>query len=262
MKQLKNIKRFAHLQELEAHEIGRPHFRMQNPLAGGLGDFVVQPIWDGYFVAVATATVQQTLFSIPMGNQFTITGGATFTKTRQTTSMVKSSELPAPERLLVRGLTAFTDNTMNQGDVAKLASQTYLNFFISTKSFFEIGVLGKLPAGGGAWAQQFGATAATTIIGVTGMGMPSEHQGFSLCDQGAAGFSPTGDPDEIKASTFPQIDGVLITQQQNFGVVVDPTLAAHIAAAGFTTAASGAVPPGIGVNLWIYLQGNHVRAVL
>lgn len=262
MKTLSAIKRFAHLPELEAHEIGRPHFRMQNPLAGGLGDFVVQPIWDGYFVKFNTACVTQTLFSIPQGNPFTITGGATFTKTKQTTSMVKAAELPAPERLLVRGITAFTDNNMNQADQASLCSQFYMNFFISTKSFFEMGVLGKIPGGGGAWAQQFGATAATTIIGVTGNGMPTEHQGFALTDPGAAGFSPTNDPDEIKQSTFPQIDGVLITQQQNFGVLIDPTLAAHIAAVGFTTANNTAVPPGIGINLFVYLQGNHVRAVL
>jgi hypothetical protein len=255
-------KRFSHLQEIEAHEIGRPHFRMKNPFAAGLGDFGVYPIWDYYGVAASTACVAQTLFGVTQNQPFTITGGATFTKTKQTTSMTKASELSAPERMLVRGITAFTDNSMNQADVSKLLSQTYLNFFISTKSFLEVGILAKLPAGGGAWAQQFGATAATTIIGVTGNGMPSEHQGFSLTDDGAPGFSPTNDQTEIANSAFPAVDGVLITQGQNFGVTVDPTLAAHIASTGFSTAATGAVPPGIGVNLFIFLQGAHVRAVL
>lgn len=255
-------KRYAHLQEIEAHEIGRPHFRMRNPLAGGLGDFVIQPEWDGYFVATSTACVAQTLFQVPQNNPFTITGGSTFTKTLQTTSMVQAGVLQAPERLLVRGITVYLDNNMNQGDTAKLLSQTILNFFVSTKSFFNVGLLGKLPAGGGAWAQQAGTPAANAVIGVSGNGLPSEHQGYALSGPGASGFSPTGNQDEINNSSFPQIDGVLIAQQQAFRVVVDPGQAAHIASTGFSTAASGAVPPGIGVNAFVYLEGTKARAVL
>lgn len=249
-------KRFAHLEEISAHEIGRPHFRLRNPLAANLGDFIVQPEWDYYGVAVSTACVSQTLFQIAQGNQFTITGGATFTKTPQTTSMVQSGQLQAPERLLVRGITVYLDNLTQQADLAKFLSQTLLNFFVSTKSFLQLGLVGKLPGGGGAWAQQFGATAATTIIGVTGNGMPSEHQGFQLTAPGVS-----ADPNNPQ-SGFPQIDGVLIAQQQAFKVVVDPTQAAHIAAAGFTTAANNTVPIGIGVNAFVYLEGTKARAVL
>src|ERR1700682_1598872 len=170
-----NSKRYAHLHELSAHEIVRPHFRQKNMLAAGLGDFVVQPEWDYYGVAVATATVSQTLFAMPQGQNFTITGGATFVKTLQTTSMVQASQLQEPERMLVRGMTIYTDNEMNQLDLNKLAPQTIVNFFISTKSFFAINVLGKIPAGGGPFVQQFGATAALTIIGTTSHGLPNEH---------------------------------------------------------------------------------------
>ena len=247
-------RRFAHLAEIEAHEIGRPRFLLRNPLAGGLGDFVVQPEWDYYGVAASTACVEQTLFSIPQGNQFTITGGATFTKTSQTTSMVKQSELQAPERLLVRGISVYLDNTMNQGDVAKFLSQVQLNFKVSTKSFLLLPLIAKLPAGGGGWAQQFGATAATTIIGVAGNGLPSAQEGFSMVQPGVG---MQGDPEY-----FPTIDGVLIAQQQAFSVIVSPQLAAHIAAAGFTTSAAGAVPPGVGVNAFVFLEGTKARAVL
>jgi hypothetical protein len=262
MRKKLTAKRFSHLQEIEAHEIGRPHFRFKNPLAGGLGDFVVQPEWDFYGIAASTACVQQTLFSIPQGQNFTITGGATFAKTLQTTSMQLNAQLQPPERLLVRGIQVFLDNTMNQGDVAKAVSQILLNFNVSTKSFFVTNLLAKLPAGGGGWAQQFGATAATTIIGVVGNGIPNEHQGYAVTAPGAQGFSATGDPNEIAMSTFPQIDGILIAQQQAFKVVVDPTLAAHIAAAGFSTAAAGAVPPGTGLNMFVHLEGTKARAVL
>jgi hypothetical protein len=143
---------------------------------------------------------------------------------------------------------------MNQVDANNMASQALLNFFISTKSFFNVGLLGKLPAGGGVWAQQFGATAATTIIGTVGNGMPSEHQGFRLTDPGCNG-TPGVDQ-------FPEIDGILIAQQQAFRVTVDPAQAAHVASVGFTTAASSAVPAGTGVNLWVYLEGQKARAVL
>lgn len=247
-------RRFAHLQEIEAHEIGRPHFRLKNPLAAGLGDFVVQPEWDGYFVAASTATVKQVLFGVPQNNPFTITGGSTFTKTSQTTSMIASGQLQAPERILVRGVSVFLDNQMNQLDIVKFVSQVQLDFKISKKSFLQIPHLAKLPAGGGAWAQQFGATAATTIIGTAGNGLPGSRECFGLMASG------TGTPGSVEY--FPEIEGVLIAQQQSFAVEIDPTLAAHIAAVGFSTQAAGAVPPGIGINAWVYLEGTKVRAVL
>lgn len=249
-----SAKRFSHLEEISAHEIGRPHFRLRNMLAAGLGDFVVQPEWDYYGVAVSTPTVKQVLFATSQNNPFTITGGATFVKTLQTTSMQQSSQLQAPERMLVRGITVYAANNMNQIDLNNLASQTIVNFFISTKSFFVVGLLGKLPAGGGVWAQQFGATAATTIIGTVGNGLPSEHQGFKFTDPGCDG-TPGVDQ-------FPNIDGILIAQQQSFRVEIDPTQAAHVAAVGFTTQANTTVPPGTGVNAWVYLEGQKARAVL
>jgi hypothetical protein len=249
-----NAKRFSHLEEMSAHEIGRPKFRLRNMLAAGLGDFVVQPEWDYYGVAVSTAVVAQTLFAIPIGNPFTITGGATVTKTLQMTSMQQSAQLQAPERMLVRGIACYVANDVNQADMNHMASQTIVNFFISTKSFFVVGVLGKLPAGGGPWAQQFGATAANTIIGTVGNGLPSEHQGFKLTDPGCDG-TPGVDQ-------FPNIDGILIAQQQAFRVVVDPTLAAWAQATGFTTSANTTVPIGTGVNMFVYLEGQKARAVL
>ena len=249
-----SAKRFAHLEEISAHEIGRPHFRLRNMLAAGLGDFVVQPEWDYYGVAVSTAAVSQTLFASPAGQQFTITGGSTVTKTLQMTSMVQASQLQAPERMLVRGICCYVSNDVNQTDMNHLASQTIVNFFISTKSFFVVGVLGKLPAGGGPWAQQFGATAANTIIGTVGNGMPSEHQGFKLTDPGCDG-TPGVDQ-------FPNIDGILIAQQQAFKVVVDPTQAAWAQSTGFTTNANTTVPIGTGINMFVYLEGQKARAVL
>jgi hypothetical protein len=251
-----NAKRFAHLPELSAHEIGRPRFRLRNMLAAGLGDFVVQPEWDFYGVAVSTAATAQTLFSIAQNNQYTIAGGSTVTKTLQLTSMQQSNQLQAPERMLVRGIGVYLDNRTNQNDMNQFLTQTILNFFISTKSFFVVGAVGKLPAGGGGWAQQFGATAATTIIGTTSNGLPSEHQGYKLTDPGCDG-TPGVDQ-------FPSIDGILIAQQQAFKVVIDPTQASYIntVGTGFTTNSNATVPIGVGINAWVYLEGQKARAVL
>jgi hypothetical protein len=144
----------------------------------------------------------------------------------------------------------------NQKDAIQFTDQTIINFFISTKSFFVVPHAGKLPAGGGVWAQQFGATAATTVIGPVGNGLPSEHQGFKLTDPGCDG-TPGVDQ-------FPNIDGILIAQQQAFKVVVDPTQATWINAVGvgFTTNANSTVPIGTGINAWVYLEGQKARAVL
>jgi len=249
-----NAKRFAHLEEISAHEIGRPRFRLRNMLAAGLGDFVVQPEWDFYGCAVSTAVVAQTLFSITQGQQYTITGGSTIAKTLQMTSMVQSAQLQAPERMLVRGVSVSLDNLCNQKDAIQFLGQTIVNFFISTKSFFVIPQAFKLPAGGGIWAQQFGATAANTIIGPVGNGLPSEHQGFKLTDPGCDG-TPGVDQ-------FPNIDGILIAQQQAFKVILDPTQAAWAQSTGFTTNANSTVPIGTGINCLVYLEGQKARAVL
>jgi len=156
--------------------------------------------------------------------------------------------------MLVRGITVFASNDIHQGDMNKFGSQTIVNFFISTKSFFVVGVLAKLPAGGGTWAQQFGATAATTIIGTVGNGIPTEHQGFRLTDPGCDGVPGV--------DQFPNIDGILIAQQQAFRVEIDPTQAAWAQATGFTTSANSTVPIGTGINAFVYLEGQKARAVL
>lgn len=252
-------KKYAHLPELEAHEIGRPHFRLKNYLVSGLGDYRAEPMWDIYAVAPSTAVNKQVLFSIPQNNPFTIPGGATFTKTPQSTSMQKSAELPQPERYIARGICIYMDNSMNQADVAQFASQCYVNLEVSKKSFFQIPLAGKLPAGGGAWAQQvIGVTSLAVGASVTGNGLPSEAGGgYPLTQPGVVGTNSDG------SDSFPQVDGILIAQATSFSVTLDPTLAAHINApgTGFVTAATTDYAPGIGVVLWVLLEGTHVVAV-
>ncbi len=255
MQSVRTAKRFSHLPRLEAYEVGRPKFRLRNPVASGLGDFIVQPIWDFYGVAAATATIRQTLFTIPQGSNFTITGGATFAKTVNTTSMTLNAQLEAPQRLLVRAVSVYLDNAMSQNDVVSFIGQTMLFFNISTKAFLSI-LVAKCPAGGGAWGMaltiqaQTGA-AAGAFANLSGNGLPTAMDGYSVVAPGAPGF--------------PTIEGVLIEQQQAFNVILDPTLAAHVAAVGFTTgaaASAAAVQGGVGVRAFVFLEGTLVRAVL
>ena len=48
-------KRWADVPRVAAHEVGRPRFAIRNPYVEGMGDFEVQPIYDYYGVAAATA---------------------------------------------------------------------------------------------------------------------------------------------------------------------------------------------------------------
>jgi hypothetical protein len=256
MQSVQTSKRYAHLPRLEAHEVGRPKFRLRNPIASGLGDFIVQPIWDYYGAAVGTPVVLQRLFTIPQGQNVTITGGATFAKTPQTTTMTLNAQLEAPQRLLVRAVSVLLDNQVHQNDLTQFVNQTLLIWNISTKAFLTIPVV-KCPAGGGAWSMSIqGAPGTAVAIGSTitnnGNGFPTALDGYSVVAPGAPGF--------------PTIEGVLIEQQQAFNVVLDPTLAAHKQATGFTTAAAAgtaAIPQlGTGIHAFVFLEGTLVRAVL
>ena len=256
------VKRFAHLQELEAHEIGRPHFRIHNPLVAGLGDYRAEPVWDVYLIGASTPCIGETLFLVPQNVPYTIPGGSGFTKTKQSTSMQKSAELPSPERYLLRSIAIYLANNMNQNDVNQFCSQTYCSLFVgsSGKSFFQVPLVGKLPAGGGAWAQQAftaGSGLGNLIAGTVGNGLPTEAGGgYPLTANGVNGTNPD------KSDDFPQIDGILIPQNQTFGFIVDPTLAAHVAAAGFTTAANANVyAAGVGVIAFVLFEGTHVVGV-
>src|ERR1700724_3182550 len=93
------------LRVMDESEIGRPHgkIRLKNIVQGQM-DARVQPLYDIIQVAVNTAVVQQTLFTIPFGQQFTPTGGAATTKTLYHTNLLNSGSLDAPKKLLVKNI--------------------------------------------------------------------------------------------------------------------------------------------------------------
>ena len=235
--------RFAALPRIEAHEVGRPRFRVGNPIVAGAGDFEVQPIYDYYGVAAATATGAQRMFQVSQGQNHVL-GGLNIIKTALHTSMTTAGGvLPNPERILVRCVCVFLDNRMNQVDVSRFINETLLTLTIGQKQYLQAGLF-NFPAGGGAWLQS-----TNNAAGIAGNGRPSSQEGYKL-------MAPAG-------PGYPGVDGIEIAQGQNFAVVLDPTLATQFQAlgTGFTTAAAGATPAGIGVHAEVYLHGTKLIAV-
>lgn len=249
---LSKVKRYAGLPRLSAHEVGRPHFLLRNPLIPGMGNFLVQPVYDYYGVAANTATTRQALFAIPQNSNYTPAGGAQFTKTFVHTSLIQAGQLEAPKRQLVKCIGVILDAETNQLDAARFASQAQVRFQFSDDVVFLDVLLGLCGRGALSWSSQArdGDTAGTpVVVGSVGLGLPGASVGFGLCDDGVPGTAFDA-----------QIHGIAIEQQEAFRVVIDPTQAAHVAAVGFTTQLGAAVPAGIGIRAWIQLEGIQARA--
>src|SRR4029077_15866498 len=107
--------RFANCTEIEEREVGRPKNRMlrNNPIVAGQLEYLVQPIYDFYGVAVATAVTKQQLFAQPIGASYTPSGGAAFIKTLYHTNLVQPGMLDAPKKLLVKAISVIV-----RGDAA------------------------------------------------------------------------------------------------------------------------------------------------
>lgn len=247
---IRNAKRYAQLPRLEAHEVSRPRFAIRNPYVAGQGDFQIKPVYDYYGVAANTAVTAQTLFSVPV-NQNHVLGGLNIVKTNWHTSMTQASQLPNPNRILVRRLAAYLLNRMNPVDITRFLDETVLSFIIGTKAYLDV-VLGKVPAGGGAWIQS-----VVNAVGAGGSGIPQSCEGYKL--NGGPSIGPNGAPD----MRYPQVDGIEIAQGQTFGVLLDPTRCTTFTAigTGFTSAVAGATPAGIGVHALIHLEGTQLLPV-
>lgn len=247
-----SAQRWASCPRIEAHEVGRPRFAIGNPYYPGRGDFEIYPIWDTYAVAANTAVGRQVLFTVPQQQNHT-QGGLNVIKTALITSMTQASQLANPNRMLVRRISAFLDNRMNQVDVVRFLGETLLSFIIGQKTYLQ-SVLAKFPAGGGAWLQS-----VVNGAGIVGNGIPQSGEGFKLI--GAQHLEP--DAAGAMVETYPAVDGISIAQGQNFSVVLDPTLSSILGTVGtgFTTAAAGATPAGIGVICAIYLEGTQLLPV-
>lgn len=228
---------FGSLQPLTAREAFNPHFKFRNPIVPGVLEVITQGSYDYYEVAAGTAVTSQIQFTIAQGGSYTPAGGTAFQKQKYHTSLTQNSQLEAPNKLMVKGLSLFLWNNITPHDCNLFLGGTLVTFNVNGKDYLNI-VAAKLPAGGGTRSSfnVFQATAAAASYGSVGNGW--EEAGAILALEG---------------------DGVQIEQQQTFKVTIDPT---QVQSGAFTTDAAAGTTFGNGIKMITTLEGLLSRAVL
>lgn len=249
--------RFARCLEIPEKEIGNPKVRFplrQNPIVAGQLEYLVLPLYDFYGVGVATAATKQSLFSLPLGNLYTPSGGAPFSKTLYHTNLVQAGMLDAPKKFLIKAPTTVVRGDMSPQDLASFIGLTFFDFQISGKPYWQ-SIVSKTPAGAGPFFQ--GITTQTPIAGGTmanssSNGWPHTHNVCTITD-------PI--PQIPGLDAMEPVLGQLIEQNQNFVVILDPTISG---APAFTTLAAAPTTQfvGTGINSHVYLEGLMARAIL
>lgn len=255
-KQNRYESRFAHLPMLEEREIGRPKYVgfRKNPIVAGQLEYLVQPIFDFYGVAVATQVTKQIQFAAAIGQSYTPSGGAAFTKTKYHTNLVQNGMLDAPKKFLVKAVACVVRSDISPTDLNSFIGTTTVELTISGKSYW-LALVSKSPAGAGGFYFGFSTQtlAAGGTVGNTGSnGWPTAQNVATITDPMPQ--IPGLDPME-------PILGQLIEQNQNFQVEIDPTISGVVA---FTTLAAAPATQfvGTGVNEHTYLEGVLARAIL
>jgi hypothetical protein len=246
--------RFARCREIEEREVGRPKLLRTNPIVAGQLEYLVQPIFDFYAVAVATALTKQQMFAQPIGASYTPSGGAAFIKTLYHTNLVQPGMLDAPKKMLVKAVACIVRSDIAPQDLVSFIGQSMCQLTISGKDYWT-SLVSKAPAGAGG----FGFYVSTQTLAAGG----------TMANIGANGW-PSAQNVATITDPFPQIPGLdvmepilgqLIEQQQNFALVIDPTITG---AAAYTTSAAAPTTQfvGTGVNMHAYLEGVLARAIL
>jgi hypothetical protein len=248
--------RFDGCHEITEREVGRPKLRMlrTNPIVAGQLEYLVQPIFDFYAVAVATPVTKQQLFAQPIGASYTPAGGAAFVKTLYHTNLVQPGMLDAPKKMLVKAVAFVLRSDVAPQDLASFIGLTLCQLTISGKDYWT-SLVSKAPAGAGA----FGFYVSTQTLAAGG----------TMANLGSNGW-PSAQNVATITDPFPQIPGLdsmepilgqLIEQNQNFAVIADPTITG---VAAFTTLAAAPTTQfvGTGVNAHCYLEGVLARAIL
>jgi hypothetical protein len=251
------VSRFAKCREIEESEIGNPKLLMalrRNPIVAGQLEYLVQPVYDYYAVAVATPLSKQNLFTLPIGQQYTPTGGVPFAKTVFHTNLVQAGMLDAPKKLLIKAPATVPRGDIAPQDLTSFTGTTYFELSISGKPYWQSNVL-KTPAGAGPFTQNISTqtlVAGGTMANAGSNGWPHTHNIATITDP--VPQIPGLDPME-------PILGQLIEQNQNFTVLLDPTISGTAAA---TTLAAAPTTQfvGTGINAWVYLEGILARAIL
>jgi hypothetical protein len=248
---------FVKCREVTEHEVTRPKYmggRRSNPIIPGQLEYLVQPIYDYYAVAVATVATKQQLFAIPEGQQYTPAGGTQITKTLYHTNLVIAGNLDAPKKFLVKNVAVIVRGDAAPQDLVAFIGQTLLTLTISAKVYLQE-LVAKTPAGAGPFSNAITtqtAVAGGTMANVSANGWPDGRNTNPITDDMPQ--VPGLDP-------MPPILGQLIEQNQPFTVILDPTITGSPA---FTTLAAAPTTQmvGTGINAHVYLEGILMRAIL
>jgi hypothetical protein len=247
---------FVRCAEIEEKEVGRPklHMLRKNPIVAGQLEYLVQPIFDFYGVAVATAVTKQQLFAQPIGAQYTPAGGAAFVKTLYHTNLVQPGMLDAPKKMLVKAVAVVPRSDISPQDLASFIGLTLAQLLISGKDYWT-SLVSKAPAGAGA----FSANISTQTLAAGGTMANGGSNGWPSAQNVATITDPM--PQIPGLDPMEPILGQLIEQNQNFALVLDPTISG---AAAFTTLAAAPATQfvGTGINAHAYLEGVLARAIL
>ncbi|MEE9235109.1 MAG: hypothetical protein V3U28_06710 [Candidatus Acidoferrales bacterium] len=215
--------RIKNLPRLEASEVGRPRYRMRNPILEGKLYQFRQPLWDVYAAIAATALVARTLFQTPAGGQFTPIGGVAITKTRYHTNMTQAGVLPSPQKFFTKAISVSYREDVNLADATRFGFDTLARFTISSREYLEIHAY-KLPGAGGAY-------------------------GFT------SGIITNGLPERTNQFLFAGQLGEVIEQLQTVAVQLDPTLVSDASGSGVLTTIAE-------LNVFVHLDGLLNREVL
>jgi hypothetical protein len=247
---------FAGCRAIQEREVGRPRLESlrRNPIVAGQLEYLVQPVYDFYAVAVATVVTKQQLFSQPIGASYTPSGGAAFIKTLYHTNLVQPGMLDAPKKLLVKAVAVVIRSDASPQDSASFIGLTLAQLLISGKDYWTA-LVSKCPAGAGL----YGSNISTQTLAAGGTFANGNSNGWPTAQNVATITDPM--PQIPGLDPMEPILGQLIEQNQNFAVVFDPTITG---AAAFTTLAAAPATQfvGTGINSHCYLEGVLARAIL
>lgn len=247
---------FSACREISEREVGRPrlHSLRNNPIVAGQLEYLVQPIYDFYGVAVATIVTKQDLFSQPKGANYTPAGGVNFVKTLYHTNLVQPGMLDAPKKMLIKAVAIVLRSDVAASDCNSFIGTTLAQLTISGKDYWT-SLVSKCPAGAGSFS--FGMSTQTLAAGGTWSG--SNSNGWPSAQNVATITDPM--PQIPGLPTMEPILGQLVEQNQNFALTLDPTITG---AAAFTTLAAAPATQyvGTGINAHAYLEGVLARAIL
>ena len=248
--------RFSRCHEISEGQVGKPklHMLRKNPIVAGQLEYLVQPLYDFYGVAVATAVTKQQLFAQPIGASYTPSGGVAFIKTLYHTNLVQPGMLDAPKKFLVKAVAIVVRSDAAPQDLSSFVGQSLAQLLISGKDYWTA-LVSKCPAGAGAYGFYISTqtlAAGGTMANLSANGWPSAQNVATVTDPMPQ--IPGLDPME-------PILGQLIEQNQNFSLTIDPTITG---AAAFTTSAAAPTTQfvGTGLNVHGYLEGVLARAIL